>query len=295
MSRPPSPATVSEPSVRETLRRATDALVTAGVASPRVDAELLLAHVTGRSRSRLVLLDRLTPAEAELYRQLIDRRSGGEPLQHLTGTAAFRYLELAVGPGVFVPRPETELLLELAANRLIGRPTVVDLCAGSGAIALSVAHEHPGASVFAVERSPRALDWLLRNAESRTMAGDPTITVVAADVTDPLLLTDLTASVDVVLSNPPYVPARSRAELGVEVGHDPDEAVFAGDDGLALLPGLLATAARLLRPGGFVAIEHDESHGRSLPALMTATGAWGEVTDHRDLTGRPRFVTAVRA
>ena len=284
---------MSEHRAQHELRRATDALAEAGVASPRVDAELLLAHVTGRSRSQMMLLDRLTSDQKVQYDELLRRRSDGEPLQHLTGTAAFRYLELAVGPGVFVPRPETELIVELAGGRLAGRPTVVDLCAGSGAIALSVAHEHPEARVLAVERSDEALVWLRRNAESLTNAGDTPIVVVPGDVADQALLTDLAGLVDVVLTNPPYVPARIRAELTAEVGFDPDDAVFAGDDGLALMPALLTTAARLLRPGGFLAIEHDESQAASLPALMTDD--WAEVTDHLDLTGRSRFSTAVRA
>jgi release factor glutamine methyltransferase len=215
-------------------------------------------------------------------------------VQHLTGLAPFRRLELAVGPGVFIPRPETELILELAATELRTAELVLDLCAGSGAIALSVAAEFTPSRVIAVERSGSALRWLRSNAETRTAAGDHPIEVVDADVTDPGLLAELAGTVDVLLANPPYVPELIRAELSVEVGHDPAEAVYAGPDGLALMAGLLTTAARLLRPGGLLVIEHDASHGESVPALLSATGDWSELTDHADLAGRPRFVRAVR-
>jgi release factor glutamine methyltransferase len=264
------------------------------VASPRVDAELLLAHLLGRSRSQLLLVDRLSDDESAAFAELIGRRTAGEPVQHLTGRAPFRRLELSVGPGVFIPRPETELILELAATELPRAALVLDLCAGSGAIALSIAAEFGPSRVVAVERSGPALRWLRFNAETRAAAGDHPIEVVDADVSDPGLLAELAGTVDVLLANPPYVPELIRAELSVEVGHDPAEAVYAGPDGLALMAGLLATAARLLRPGGLLVIEHDASHGESVPALLSATGDWSEVTDHADLAGRPRFVRAIR-
>lgn len=259
-----------------------------------MDAELLLAHVLDRSRTQLLLLDRLDDDSAVRFRQLVRRRAEGLPLQHLTGTAPFRHLELLVGPGVFIPRPETELLLELAGPALDEAATVVDLCAGSGAIALAVAQEHPAVRVLAVERSPAALDWLARNAAARAAAGDRPIEVVAADVADAGLLPELTGTVDVVLSNPPYVPERIRAELSVEVGHDPAEAVFAGEDGLALMPALLRTAARLLRPGGLVVIEHDESQPAAMLRLLDDAERWRTAATSADLAGRPRFATAVR-
>ena len=276
------------------LRAAAAVLAAAGAASPRIVAELLLAHLLGRRRSQLLLVGELTVAESAAFTELIRRRATGEPLQHLTGLAPFRRLELAVGPGVFIPRPETELILELAAAELAGAGCVLDLCAGSGAIALSVAAEFAPARVIAVERSVPALRWLRANADSRAAAGDRRIEIVAADVTDPGLLADLAGTVDVLLTNPPYVPELIRAELSVEVGHDPAEAVYAGPDGLALMPGLLATAARLLRPGGLLVIEHDAGQGESVPGLLSAAGNWSEVTDHADLTGRPRFARAIR-
>jgi release factor glutamine methyltransferase len=278
--------------VRAALAAATAELAAAGVASARVEAELLLAHVLGCSRPRLLLSD-LTPAAAQRFSQLVSRRATGVPLQHLTGTAPFRRLELAVGPGVFIPRPETELLVELAAPWLTPGATVVDLGAGSGAIALSVASEFPVDRVIAVERSEQALEWLRRNAANRQAAGDRPIEVVPGDITDPGLLTELTGSVAVVLANPPYVPESIRAGLPAELAHDPAEALFAGPDGLALMPALVGLAARLLRPGGFLGIEHDETHAQAMNWLLTRTG-WSNVAGRSDLTGRPRFSTAVR-
>jgi release factor glutamine methyltransferase len=269
-------------------------LAAAGSPSPRVDAELLLAHVLGVPRTRLRLLDRAPAESADRFAGLVDRRALGVPLQHLTGAAPFRELELAVGPGVFIPRPETELIIELAWRSLSQAEVVVDLGAGSGAIALAVANETSAPRVIAVERSEAALNWLRRNAVSRTEAGDRPIDIVAGDIADPELLAELSGQTDVVLSNPPYVPAVLEHALSTEVGFDPSEAVFAGDDGLALMPALLQTGARLLRPGGFLAIEHDESHREGLLSLVAATGQWREVADHRDLTSRSRFVTAVR-
>ncbi len=277
-------------SVLDALRAARAELDRVGNASPRVDTELLLAHLLGRSRGQLLTAPPLTVDESADFARLISRRAAGEPLQHLTGRAPFRHLELAVGPGVFIPRPETELILELAGAELARAGTVVDLCAGSGAIALAVKQEYPSAQVLAVERSAAALSWLRRNAE----AAPDRVEIVAADIAEPGLLADRSGRIDVVLSNPPYVPTDIRAALGPEVSHDPDEAVFAGPDGLALMPALIATAARLLRGGGRFVVEHDESQGASVPALLIGAGDWLDVTGHLDLTGRPRFASAVR-
>lgn len=286
---------VAEHRTAAELRAATDQLGAAGIASPRVDAELLLAHLLHRSRGQLLLVDRLSPAQAGEFAELIRRRAARIPLQHLTGSAPFRRLELAVGPGVFIPRPETEFILELAADRLTGAATVLDLGAGSGAIALSVAHEHPNCRVIAVERSPKALSWLRRNADARMAAGDSPIEIIEADLAEPDLLAELTGTVDVVLANPPYVPGRIRSELAAEIGHDPDEAVYAGMDGLALMPAVLGAAARLLRRDGFVVIEHDDSQDESLVRLLGSSRQWQLITGHRDLAGRTRFSSAARA
>ncbi len=281
--------------VRPELAAATAELAAAGIGPARLEAELLLAHLLGGNRAQLLTLASISPEQAARLRELVRRRATGAPLQHLTGTAPFRHLELAVGPGVFVPRPETELLVELAAPWLLPGATVVDLGAGSGAIALSVAREFPVDRVIAVERSEPALRWLRRNAADRHAAGDRPVEVVAGDIAAPGLLAGLAGTVSAVLANPPYVPDSIRAELPPEVGHDPDEAVFAGADGLALMPALVDLAARLLRPGGFLGIEHDESHPAALHRLLEASGCWRDVTGRPDLTGRPRFSTAVRS
>ena len=281
--------------VRAELAAATAELAEAGVVSARVDAELLLAHVLGCGRTGLLLSDGVGPAEASRFHQLVTRRATGTPVQHLTGRAPFRHLELAVGPGVFIPRPETELLVELAAPWLLPGAVVVDLGAGSGAIGLAVAQEFPVARVIAVERSEPALDWLRRNAADRRAAGDPPVEVVPGDIADPTLLTELDGAVAAVLANPPYVPESQRAGLPPEVAHDPDEAVYAGADGLALMAAVVELAARLLRPGGFLGIEHDQSHAEPMSRLLTDAGCWADVTGRPDLTGRSRFSTAVRA
>lgn len=269
-------------SVRAALVDATRRLAEAGVASPRVDAELLLAHCLGVERTRLSTVDAPVPPQ---FAQAVERRAGREPLQHIVGHTAFRYVEVAVGPGVFVPRPETELLVDAVLPALTPGSTVVDLCSGSGVLAVAIAHEVAGAQVYAVESAPAALPWLRRNAVGST------ITVIDGDVTDPSLLAELSGRVDAVVSNPPYVPAGTLVEP--EVTADPAEAVFAGPDGLAVIPAVIARAAALLRAGGVVAIEHDESHAEAVPALLR--DGWRDVADHRDLAGRPRYATAVRA
>jgi release factor glutamine methyltransferase len=268
-------------------------LADAGVESARVDADLLLAHVLGVPRSRLLTLDELPEADAVRFAALIDQRADRVPLQHLTGRAPFRYLELAVGPGVFVPRPETEQLAGWALEQLEGipAPVVVDLGAGSGALALSVAHEHPGARVTAVERDPGAIEWTRHNAAARAAVGDSPVVVIEGDMTDPALLRDLDGRVDLVVSNPPYVPDGARVPREV-ADHDPPMALWGGPDGLDVVRGLLVTAARLLRPGGRLGIEHADQQGSALPALVRAHGAFTDVDDHADLAGRPRYSTA---
>jgi len=282
------------PQARTELAAATAELTAAGVVPARVEAELLLAHVLGRGRGGLLAGPPVSPEQGERFWELVRRRATGIPLQHLTGSAPFRHLDLAVGPGVFIPRPETELLVELAAGWLLPGATVVDLCAGSGAIALAVANEFDVDRVVAVERSAPALRWLRRNAADRQAAGDRPVEVVAGDVGDPGLLADLTGTVAVLLTNPPYVAETLRATLPPEVAHDPDEALFAGPDGLALMPALVSLAGRLLRPGGLLGIEHGEDQTAALHRLLAVAGCWDEVRGRPDLTGRPRFSTAVR-
>lgn len=283
------------------LARAAAALADAGLPSARTDAELLAAHVLAVPRGHLALVAGFDPDQLAEFERLVARRADRVPLQHLTGIAGFGRLELAVGPGGFVPRPETELLAQWAVSVLRAppqqpsppAPIVVDLCSGTGALALAIAHEHPYARVFAVERSPAALVWLRRNAADRAAAGDRPIEVVAADATDPTTLATLDGTVDLVVCNPPYVPSGLSQQLPPEVtGHDPAEAVFGGPDGLAVIRPVLRRAADLLRPGGWLGIEHDETHAEQVPALMRP--GFVRVADHPDLAGRPRFTTGQR-
>ncbi|KAA2259424.1 peptide chain release factor N(5)-glutamine methyltransferase [Solihabitans fulvus] len=271
-------------------------LTKAGVDSPRVDAELLAAHVLGVERTRLPLVPLVDQSTVETLRQLVLERAKRVPLQHITGWAPMGAITVDVGPGVFVPRPETELLLEwaLTALRGVANPVVVDLCTGSGVLALALANARPDAVVHAVERDTNALAWARRNADARAADGDTPIRLHSGDIADPGLLIDLDSSVDAVLCNPPYVPAGTPVQP--EVGeHDPEAAVFSGADGLDAIRHVVTCAARLLRRGGVVAIEHDDSHGETAPALLIGRRVLTDVVDHLDLAGRPRFVTARRA
>ncbi|MFD6394114.1 peptide chain release factor N(5)-glutamine methyltransferase [Nocardia sp. NPDC060259] len=272
-------------------------LAEAGVASPLPDAENLAAHVLGVDRMRLALHPMVEPAEAERFGQLIDQRAARIPLQHLTGTAAMGEIDLAVGPGVFVPRPETELLFAWALAWLETlphdhAPIVVDLCTGSGALALAIAHARPDAQVHAVELDPDALPWARRNADDRIADGDTPITLYADDVTDPTLLTELSGRVDLVVSNPPYIP--DATILDPEVAeHDPHRALFGGPDGLDVIRAMVPTIARLLCPGGATAIEHDDTNGGGVAALLAAAD-FVDIVEHPDLAGKPRFIVAAR-
>lgn len=284
----------------ELLVEATAILAEAHVPSPRVDAELLAAHVLGVPRGRLAVAPDLDPDQERTFRELVARRAAREPVQHLTGEAPFRYEILQVGPGVFIPRPETEQLVMWGLSWLraqgIDQPRVVDLCAGSGAIAISLAAEKAGATVVAVERSASALPWLRRNVEAARLAPGSRIVVVEGDATDPAVLAEIDGSVDLVLTNPPYVPRLDRPTLPPEVAeHDPPEALFAGPDGLDVIRALIPRIAALLRPGGAFAMEHDETHVHVVPTLIAADGRFEQVETHKDLARRPRFTSGVRA
>ncbi|ALX04393.1 peptide chain release factor N(5)-glutamine methyltransferase [Aeromicrobium erythreum] len=274
------------------LEEATTTLTEAGVASPRVDAELLLAHVTGTPRGML-LGARLQGPQLQVYRDMVAARARRVPLQHLTGSAGFRYVDLEVGPGVFVPRPETELLAGWAVEQASavlssGRsapPVVVDLCTGSGAIALSVVHEVPRAQVHAVELDEQAFAWAERNL------GDTGADLRLGDAFE--AFADLDGTVDVVVCNPPYIPLDAWESVAPEArDHDPSLALWSGDDGLDAMRRLERTAWRLLRPGGVVGAEHADAQGESAPAVFA--GRWADVRDHADLADRPRYVTARR-
>lgn len=268
----------------------------AGIGSPRVDAELLAAHVLGVDRGRLPLVPLVDSSVVDALHELVLRRAKRIPLQHITGWAPFGPIAVQVGPGVFVPRPETELLLEWGLNLLHGRtdPVVVDLCTGSGALALALAHARPDAAVYAVDNDASALAWARRNADLRSDAGDTPVRLYSGDIADKRLFAELDGMVDLVVCNPPYVPPGTPVPPEV-ADHDPAQAVFADDDGLSVIRSVVGLAARLLVPGGGVAIEHDDTHGESVPALLSARRVLCDVQGYHDLAGRPRFATARRA
>jgi release factor glutamine methyltransferase len=272
-----------------------DTLAAAGVPSPRADAEILAAHLLGVPRTRLGLVPLIDPEVAGHYQQLIDRRAARIPLQYLTGSASLGPISVQVGPGVFVPRPETEVLVDWAIKAIAAtdQPVVVDLFTGSGAIALAIAAARPDAVVYGVERAPGALAWARRNAELQADEGRTAIRLLGGDVFDERLMSELDGAADLVTANPPYVPEATPVEPEVR-DHDPAEAVFAGPDGLAVIRPLLSVAAALLKPGGRLAIEHDASQKESAPALLAARRLFADVVDHQDLAGRPRFMTATR-
>jgi release factor glutamine methyltransferase len=275
---------------------ATARLADAGVESPRTDAELIAARLHGVSRSELHLVPD-TGFDPRFWDD-IARREAREPLQHITGHAYFRYLELAVGPGVFVPRQETEVMTGWAIEQLaamdVADPVVADLGTGSGAIALSIAQEVPRARVHAVEADPLARQWTERNIASVAAASPHTagrVTLHAGDFAG--ALPDLNGLVDLVVSNPPYIPAG--AWVPPEVGeHDPATALWGGQDGLDAVRVVEATARRLLRPGGLVAVEHGAQQGAAVYWVFAEESGWRETRNHCDLAGRDRFVTAAR-
>ena len=274
-------------------REATVRLRTAGVASPGADAEILLAHALGRQvgdvRRARVLGEKVDEAGERAYQALVDRRADRVPLQHLTGTAHFSGVELRVGPGVFVPRPETEVLVQLALSAVeeVSAPIVVDLCTGSGAVALALASARPDARVGAVELSSEAFRYAEANRRRTGLAVD------LRQGRGQEAFLDRAGTVDLVTCNPPYIPPDA-VPVDREVReHDPELALYGGgEDGLEVPVELAAHALRLLRPGGALLMEHADAQGESLPRALRAQG-WSAVIDHPDLAGRPR-VTAAR-
>lgn len=278
-------------SVSDVRRSAAARLREAGVESPAHDADVLLAHVLGTSRGRLVLVEELDRPHAQRFDDLVERRCRREPLQHLTGVAHFRHVQLAVGPGVFVPRPETELLagwaVEAAQRAEHENRTcrVVDLCTGSGAIARAVRDEVPAADIHAVELDAAAHAWAERN-----LAGTG-VDLRHGDMAG--AFPDLSGTVDVVTCNPPYIPLTAWESVAPEArDHDPALALWSGEDGLDAMRVVEREAARLLRPGGWVGVEHADVQGEAAPGVFVAAGRWADVRDHPDLAGRPRYLTA---
>jgi release factor glutamine methyltransferase len=283
--------TVETTHVRVAVEAAADRFLSAGVPSPRHDAEELAAFVLGCPRSLVFTAGAFSAGQSVVFTQLVARREARVPLQHLTGSVGFRYIDLAVGPGVFVPRPETELVAGWCVDALRAgaekSPLVVDLCTGSGAIALSIAHEVKDAVVHGVELETDAVAWATRNATGSR------VTIHQADAAAPSTLADLDGTVDLVVSNPPYLPDGEIVEPEV-ADHDPALALWGGPDGLAGPRLVEQSARRLVRAGGHLAIEHADQHGPAMIELLTASGAWADVVVHPDLTGRDRFTTATR-
>ncbi|MCE4025834.1 peptide chain release factor N(5)-glutamine methyltransferase [Microbacterium sp. Au-Mic1] len=278
----------------DALRRAATMLGDAGVPDPAVDAELLAGHVLGLGRGGVqaatIRGDALSSEDEAALDALVTRRAAREPLQHLTGTAPFRHLELAVGPGVFVPRPETEIVAQFAIDALLAAaspvPIGVDLCTGSGAIALALATEVPHAQVHAVELSPEAHVWALRNT-----AGQENLSLVLGDLRSEL--GELDGTVDVVISNPPYVPDDAIPRDPEVRLHDPALALYGGPDGLDVVRAISRRAWALLHSGGTLVLEHAEVQGTAIRELLAADG-WRAMATHQDLTRRDRATTAIR-
>ncbi|WP_342319561.1 peptide chain release factor N(5)-glutamine methyltransferase [Corynebacterium mayonis] len=273
--------------LREMIARAAEELAGAGVATPEVDARLIAAWLLDVPPTQLIFA-KPSPTFADDYVSAIARRAQREPLQHITGRAAFGPLELRVGPGVFIPRPETEVLGQWAVEAIedVAEPVVVDLGTGTGALALFIAHHRPDAHVTAVELSAKARAY----AEDNVRAHGARLTVVAGDMTDPGLLAQLRGTVDLVVSNPPYVP--EDPNLSAEVYFDPSEAVFSGGDGMDAIRGLVPVAAGLLKPGGAIGIEHDDTTSGAVREVLLADARFTAVQAVKDLADRDRFVTA---
>ncbi|MEI2777075.1 MAG: peptide chain release factor N(5)-glutamine methyltransferase [Tetrasphaera sp.] len=278
-------------------REARARLAAAEVASPESDAVELASFVLDveprEVRRRLAFGVDVDPDRADTFRGLVAERANRVPLQHLTGRAYFRHLTLHVGPGVFIPRPETEVVagLAIAAARAAGvdQPVVVDLCTGSGAIALAVKDEVPSAQVYAVETSDLALAWARRNHERLGLD----VELRLGDAVT--AFGDLVGRVDVVVSNPPYIPV-GQVPVDPEVAeHDPPIALYGGSaDGLSIPRLVAARGAALCRPGGVLVMEHADTQGPALLRALAATGDWVDLDDHLDLAGRPRAVVARR-
>ena len=266
----------------------------AGIESFQADAEILLSHVVGLSRGELqvkaITGEELDQADEAKFLELVAKRAERFPLQHLTGVAHFRQLELKVGPGVFVPRFETEGVVQIAIDALRAvpseNPIAVDLATGSGAIALSIATEVPHAKVYAIELSEDALTYTRENFARYA----PEATLVQGDLSD--AFPELNGQVDVLISNPPYIPD-AMIPIYPEVHlHDPELALYGGPDGLDLVRKVEATAKRLLREGGALVIEHADMQGDAIRELILSLG-WRQCTTHKDLAGRDRATSAI--
>jgi release factor glutamine methyltransferase len=312
--------------IRDVLFDAEHRLTAVRVPSPSVDAAEIVAYALGTTRSRLFLQDAITDEQKVRVEQLLARRLSRVPLQHLLGSTGFRHIEVEVGPGVFIPRPETELVTEAGLRELaqqpLGQRIAVDLCSGSGAVAISLAFEVDGCRVHAVELSDEAIEWTRRNVaayEDRIVARGSRLEVVHDDATTVAdhgqPLARLAGQVAVVVSNPPYIPDQMIPREPEVRDHEPRMALYGGEDGLDIIRGVLRSAAILLKPGGLLVVEHADVQGiaagaTGVPGVASAMVADGElsaltgipvggrvftsVADRIDLNGLPRFTLARR-
>jgi release factor glutamine methyltransferase len=276
------------------LQQSAAQLSQAGVLSPEVDSELLAAHCLGITRSELgvaIALNSEFPEEKiGAFSDGVSRRANREPLQHITGLAPFRHLELSVGKGVFTPRPETEQVVSFAMEKIASfeHPVVVDLCSGSGAIALSCATERPGAKVFAVEKSKEAFEFLKHNSNKYGLGLGQLSNVDLQDC-----LTEMESVADLVISNPPYIPNEAiPVDLEVQL-HEPAISLYGGVDGLDVIRQILSKAKQLLRTGGLLVLEHADTQALSIRELLLAEG-WINVNSRKDLAGKDRMISATK-
>jgi release factor glutamine methyltransferase len=291
-----SNAVTAPVTIESELARATESLASAGVISPRIDAELLLGHILRLSRGAIqaqaLMGASVDEEQVGFFNGFVERRVAREPLQHITGKAPFRSRELAVGPGVFVPRPETEHVAQFAIDALRAvpseRPIGVDLGTGSGAIALAMATEVPHAEIWGIEVSSAAFVWTTRNFRD---SGADNATALLGDLAD--ALPELNGRVDVVISNPPYIPTDAIPRDPEVRLHDPAIALYGGGDGLDVVRQVSVTALRLLHAGGLLVVEHGELQAAEIASLLRADG-WSSVSSHRDLLQRDRSTTAIR-
>lgn len=295
----PSDATERSRRLRQRIAAATADLGTAGVATPEADATILAEFALGISRLNPLDPPQLDAAFEQHYQELIERRRRREPVQLITGSTTFRYLELTVAPGVFIPRPETEWVTEQAIRMLrqepasgAEHPVVLDMCGGTGAIGLAIAQEVPGARVSLVEVDPVAVAAIEANARRNRLS----VTVLCGDVGDPTLLGASEAAADVVISNPPYIPPDG-VPIDAEVrDYDPAAALYGGgQDGLQVPRSVVRAAARVLRPGGGFVMEHGADQGEEVRAIVADHGGFTAIETCTDLTGRDRMVLAVRS
>jgi release factor glutamine methyltransferase len=278
----------------EALSLASEKLTEAGVPSPQADATWLLCHILDTDRSdlltRITFEQSLTAAQLDDFLVALARRQKREPLQHITGKAAFRSLELSVGPGVFVPRPETEQVVQYAIDylRQLPRPGVaIDLGTGSGAIAIAMATEVPQTKVYAVELSESAFDYAAKNIEANSAGVELRLGAMQE------VVSDLVGGLDVVISNPPYIPS-SAIPIDPEVrNYDPELALYGGEDGLDVIRDISGIAAALLRSGGLLVLEHADGQSEAIRELLLNDG-WLSVSAFQDATMRYRTITAIR-